>query len=294
MKKDNLAALGIVALLSTCTIALYITKLESIILGVDIPSYFIFVSMMIVSSLLLLNKEDVIDVIKMATSKENNKTEIPNKIYNFCKHYYFDSEETVTEYLKTEVKNKRLANFLVRYIDKNTKEEIDEYIAAQEVIASKSSDNARKAVYYSNVFVVISVIASYIYDSNIKGILLIAGALCLSNLFVYKKVEGNIAQNREEIHLYKNISDDILNFKNAKYIMYKCKNLLAIDEDFVTIDDLVVNESNVVQTEEVETNKEPVKHFDNAIEERKSALITIGKNKKINEPKYPIKREMRM
>lgn len=296
MKKDNLATLAIVTLLATCTIALYVTKIESIILGVDIPSYFIFASMMIISALLLLNKEDIYDIFKMATRKEYNKNEMPNKIYNFCKHYYFDTEETVTEYLKTEVKNKRLANFLVRYVDKNTKEEIQEYISAQESMSSKSFDNARKVVYYSNIFVFISVIASYIYDSNIKGILLIAGALCLSNLFVYRKVETNIAQSREELVLFKNIYEDILNFKNAKYVMYKCKSLLAIDEDFLTIDDLTITENVKENKEEekVEKKKEKPINYDLNIEERRSALITIGKNKKASDIEHSIKKEMRM
>ena len=44
----------------------------------------------------------------------------------------------------------------------------------------------------NNLLIVLGVIASYIYDSNIKGILLLAGGFGIYNMILSKNIEKNI------------------------------------------------------------------------------------------------------
>lgn len=281
MKKYNLFKIVSVAFLSSLVITMYSTKFKSIVLSVDLLSYFIFACVTVICGLLLLNKEDISDWIQMISKKEKKTEDIPDTVYNFCKKYYFESEADTISFVKNNVKNKSLANFFVRYLDKNTIEEIDEYLATQEVAVNRKKDNARKVINYNNLFILLGVIASYIYDSNIKGVLMIAGALSVYNLIVSKNIESNIVSLQQTNALYKMIAEDILNFKNAKYIMYRCKSILMLDDEFVSVDNIEVPK-HIDITEAVEnhsTENNISIPTDLNIEGRKSALITIGKNK---------------
>lgn len=293
MKKDNFIGTGIVVSLATCIGFMYLTKIKSIILGVDIPSYFIFASVLAICTIMLFSKNDILDFLTMSTNKNDNKKETPDIIYDFCKAYYLKSTKEAANFVRLNVKNKDLANFFVRYLDKNNKEEIYEYICAQESLINKKANNARKIVYYFNFFVMLGTLASYIYDSNIKGILFISGILCLANLVFYRKIEKNIIDVKENIVLYKNIYEDILNFRNAKYIMYKCKNILNIHDDFVTIDNLEVDE-NLVDVEFTTIEDKPSIANDLNIEARKSAVVTIFNRKNRNSNKYNIKKQIKL
>lgn len=284
MKKYSVLKIATLSCLTVVMLLLYITKIESIILSVDIPSYFIFISMITICGLLLYSNEDIKDWIEMISKKNNDKRNIPELIYNFCKNHYFKSEAETIDFVKNEIEDKGLANFFVRYIDKNDKYEIQEYIGMQEIAIKKKIENAKKVINFNNVFIIVGVAASYIYDSNIKGILLMAGAMSIYNLMVSKNIESNIESLRQMNELYKNIYEDMLEYKNAKYIMYKCKSILGIDDDYVTIDNIEVetNTKEIVIENNIEKNKTIKVSPDINIESRKSALVTIGKNKNRN------------
>lgn len=285
MKKYNIFRLASVAFLSSFVITMYTTKLKSIVFGVDMPSYLIFACVTIICGLLLLNKEDIEDWVQMISKKGKKTENIPDHVYEFCKKYYFESEAETVKYVKTEVKNKSLANFFVRYLDKNTKDEIEEYLDTQKVVVNRRKDNARKVIGYNNLFILLGVIGSYIYDSNLKGILLVAGALSIYNLVLAKNIEKNILAAQQLNALYKNIAEDILNFRNAKYIMYKCKSILMLDDEFVSVDNIEIPEQiDITEAVEVEAKEKNIPvPTDLSIEGRKSALITIGKNKAVKE-----------
>lgn len=285
MKKYNIFRLASVAFLSSFVVTMYTTKLKSIVFGVDMPSYLIFACVTIICGLLLLNKEDIEDWVQMISKKGKKTENIPDHVYEFCKKYYFESEAETVKYVKTEVKNKSLANFFVRYLDKNTKDEIEEYLDTQKVVVNRRKDNARKVIGYNNLFILLGVIGSYIYDSNLKGILLVAGALSIYNLVLAKNIEKNILAAQQLNALYKNIAEDILNFRNAKYIMYKCKSILMLDDEFVSVDNIEIPEQiDITEAVEVEAKEKNIPvPTDLSIEGRKSALITIGKNKAVKE-----------
>lgn len=281
MKKYNIFKLASVAFLSSFVITMYTTKLKSIVFGVDMPSYLIFACVTIICGLLLLNKEDIEDWVQMISKKGKKTENIPDNVYDFCKKYYFESEADTVKYVKTEVENKSLANFFVRYLDKNTIDEIEEYLDTQKIIVNRRKDNARKVIGYNNLFILLGVIGSYIYDSNLKGVLLVAGALSIYNLVLAKNIEKNILAAQQLNALYKNIAEDILNFRNAKYIMYKCKSILMLDDEFVSVDNIEIPEQiDITEAVEVEAKEKNIPvPTDLSIEGRKSALITIGKNK---------------
>lgn len=285
MKKYNIFRLASVAFLSSFVITMYTTKLKSIVFGVDMPSYLIFACVTIICGLLLLNKEDIEDWVQMISKKGKKTENIPDHVYEFCKKYYFESEAETVKYVKTEVNNKSLANFFVRYLDKNTKDEIEEYLDTQKVVVNRRKDNARKVIGYNNLFILLGVIGSYIYDSNLKGILLVAGALSIYNLVLAKNIEKNILAAQQLNALYKNIAEDILNFRNAKYIMYKCKSILMLDDEYVSVDNIEIPEQiDITEAVKVEAKEKNIPMpTDLSIEGRKSALITIGKNKAIKE-----------
>lgn len=283
MKKYSLLKMVSLAFLSSFVLTMYSTKFESIILGVDFPSYFIFMAMSAICGLLLYTKEEIKDWFELTLKKDKkiNVNNVPDLVYNFCKTYYFKEDSEVTNFVKTEIKDKNLANFFVRYLDKNTKEEIDEYLGAQEVLKKQKESNARKVMSCNNLLITIGVIASYIYDSNIKGILLLAGGFSIYNMIISRNIEKNIAMIDKMTELYKHINEDILTFKNPRQIMYKCKSILMLEDAYVTIDNLEVLETTtptvVGEYKEVVKEKPQLKGIN--IEERKSALVTIGKNK---------------
>ena len=289
MKKYNLLKFSTIAFLSSFVVTMYSTKFKAIMLGASAPTYLIFAFTTIICGLLLLNKEDLSDWVHMVLKTEKNTHHIPDTVYNFCKKYYFSEESETIEYVKTEVKSKSLANFFTRYLDKNTMDEIDDYIASQELILNRKKDNARKVISNNNLFLLIGVIASYCYDSNIKGVLIIAGVCSIYNLYLSKNIETNIVTNQQLNVLYKTVAEDILNFRNAKYIMYKCKGILMLDDEIVTIDN--IEAPKATNTEIVEEGVSldsditvTVPLYENiSIESRKSALITLGKNKKAQE-----------
>lgn len=283
MKKYSLFKITSLAFLSSFVLTMYSTKFESIILGVDFPSYFIFMAMSAICGLLLYTKEEIKDWFELTLKKDKNinVNNIPDLVYNFCKTYYFKDDSEVTNFVKNEIKDKNLANFFVRYLDKNTKEEIDEYLGAQDVLKKQKESNARKVMSCNNLLITIGVIASYIYDSNIKGILLLAGGFSIYNMIISRNIEKNIAMIDKMTELYKHINEDILLFKNPRQIMYKCKSILMLEDAYVTVDNLDVLETTIpaVATEDKEVTKEKPHLKDMNIEERKSALVTIGKNK---------------
>lgn len=283
MKKYSLFKITSLAFLSSFVLTMYSTKFESIILGVDFPSYFIFIAMCSICGLLLYTKEEIKDWFELTLKKDKNinVSNIPDLVYNFCKTYYFKDDSEVTNFVKNEIKDKNLANFFVRYLDKNTKEEIDEYLGAQDVLKKQKESNARKVMSCNNLLITIGVIASYIYDSNIKGILLLAGGFSIYNMIISRNIEKNIAMIDKMTELYKHINEDILLFKNPRQIMYKCKSILMLEDAYVTVDNLDVLETTIpaVATEDKEVTKEKPHLKDMNIEERKSALVTIGKNK---------------
>lgn len=283
MKKYSLFKITSLAFLSSFVLTMYSTKFESIILGVDFPSYFIFIAMCSICGLLLYTKEEIKDWFELTLKKDKNinVSNIPDLVYNFCKTYYFKGDSEVTNFVKNEIKDKNLANFFVRYLDKNTKEEIDEYLGAQDVLKKQKESNARKVMSCNNLLITIGVIASYIYDSNIKGILLLAGGFSIYNMIISRNIEKNIAMIDKMTELYKHINEDILLFKNPRQIMYKCKSILMLEDAYVTVDNLDVLETTIpaVATEDKEVTKEKPHLKDMNIEERKSALVTIGKNK---------------
>lgn len=281
MKKQNLVKMAVIAFLSSFVLTMYSTKFKSIIFGVDMPSYFIFGFVTLICGLLLLNMDDIKNWTEMVSKKGKNIKDIPDTVYTFCKKYYFESEADAAKFVKKDVHNKDLANFFVRYVDKNTKEEIAEYLGTQSLVTKLKENSARKVINYNNLFILIGVVASYIYDSNIKGVLLLAGGLSIYNLMIAKNIEKNIMVLNQMNELYKSVSEDILNFKNAKYIMYKCKSILMLDDEYVTVDNLEIPESVVEINEQdmVAEAKPMTKPNDFNIEGRKSALITIGKNK---------------
>lgn len=283
MKKYSLFKITSLAFLSSFVLTMYSTKFESIILGVDFPSYFIFMAMSAICGLLLYTKEEIKDWFELTLKKDKNinVNNIPDLVYNFCKTYYFKDDSEVTNFVKNEIKDKNLANFFVRYLDKNTKEEIDEYLGAQDVLKKQKESNARKVMSCNNLLITIGVIASYIYDSNIKGILLLAGGFSIYNMIISRNIEKNIAMIDKMTELYKHINEDILLFKNPRQIMYKCKSILMLEDAYVTVDNLDVLETTIpaVAIEDKEVTKEKPHLKDMNIEERKSALVTIGKNK---------------
>lgn len=283
MKKYSLFKIASLAFLSSFILTMYSTKFESIVLGVDFPSYFIFIAMSAVCGLLLYSKEEIKDWFELTLKKDKNikVNDIPDLVYNFCKTYYFKEDSEVTNFVKNEVKDKNLANFFVRYLDKNTKEEIDEYLGTQEVLKKQKESNARKVMSCNNLLITLGVVASYIYDSNIKGILLLAGGLSIYNMIISRNIEKNITMIDKMTELYKHINEDILLFKNPRQIMHKCKSILMLEDAYVTIDNLEVLETAtlIVEGEDKKVTEEKPKLKDMNIEERKSALITIGKNK---------------
>lgn len=294
MKKYSLFKIASIAFLSSFVLTMYSTKFESIVLGVDIPSYFIFMAMILICGLLLYSSEEIKDWFTLTFKNNNNINinDIPDVVYNFCKTYYFTSDSEVTDFVKNEVKDKSLTNFFIRYLDKNTKEEIDEYLGTQEILKKQKESNARKVMSCNNLLIVLGVIASYIYDSNIKGILLVAGGFGIYNMILSKNIEKNIIMIDKKTELYKQINEDILLFKNPRQIMYKCKSVLLLEDAYITIDNLNMLETSNIINEDIEENdvvKETLTSTDINIEERKSALVTIGKNKqKIDDRKSKV------
>lgn len=280
MKKFGLLKTMTLTFLSSLVVTLYVAKLESIILSVEMLSYFIFASVIVISGLVLYTKENIKDWLSLISKKNKDFSDVPSIIYNFCRKYYIESESATIDFVKNEVKDKNIANFFIRYLDKNTTEEINDYLEAEELKNRQVEHNARKIVYSNNLLITLGTLASYIYDSNIKGILLLGGCLSVYNMFIARNIESNIDNSNKLLKLFKNINEDILMFKNPKSIEYKCKSLLGFDDVYLTVDNFepqINIENNIV--EEENKSKDNIQKTNVNISGRKSSLITIGKNK---------------
>lgn len=278
MQKNNLCKTATIGFLASFIATLYVTKFKSIMLGVSGQSYLIYISTLIICGVLVYGNEEFKSWLKIVLKQKINTKNIPDIVYNFCKKYYMCTDKEAVGFVKENVKDKELANFFARFLDKNNYQEISDYLDIQYNIFKDNELKIRKVVNYNNIFLLFAIATSYVYDSNIKGIILISGILSIFNLLTSKKIDSYINNQRLMISLYKNISQDILKFKNPKYIMYKCENILMLTEDEITIEKLVVaDEKPIVRTI---TNR--VNNLDVSIESRKSKLITIGAKNTIN------------
>lgn len=259
---------------------LYFTKIKSIIASVDITSYILFTSTSLFAMLTVYSKTEFFDFIKSVHDK-TLITSYPKHLYEFCKNYYWESEEQYVKYVEENIKDESLKKFCVRFIDKNDRSELEEYLNSTKVLNKKTFNNAKKVVYLNNCILLVGVVMTYIYDTNIKGVLLIASLLAVLNIYMSKNISRNILIKEAVQNLFENIYNDILTFKNAKAIMYKAESLLLLDS----------SEEIVENYESVTDSKVSVNDITSFIqkEARVSEPIMISKNEESLETINPEK-----
>ena len=270
MKKESILKTTLVVFLISFVGTLYLTKFKSILFGMSFPSYLIFGAIVAVCGLVVYSKEELKSWYSLVTNNYNLNV-VPEAIYSFSKSLFLSDEKGAYSFVQNNVHNENLKGFLMRFVDKNTKEEVDEYLDVQKSLLRKKETSAHKIVSNNTLFILFGVVAGYIYDSNIKGLLLIATIASVANILTTKRIEESIAKESLLLSLYSNISNDILSFRNPKYIMYKCENLLLLNDDMFTDvnipQDVVANSSSpeVSVSTSVRLSESP----------RQSAVITI-------------------
>lgn len=276
MKKLNFFKTILISFLGSFIITLYATKFKSIALATDLSSYLIYFFSLAFFALITYSNKEISDWGKTLNEKEKNLRDIPNQIYKFIKMHYNNNNTDMELFLMTEVSNIELKDFLKKYFDKNSQEEIQIYIKNQRKTLNDEIRNTKKVVKYNGVFILLSTIASYIYDSNIKGILFLSAVLFISNILFSKNIDKIIDNKSMLNNLFENIYQDITHFKNAKYIMYKAEELLMLDSDYTEI-----SEENKTKIRK-ETSVSKVKPFINSNNKKNELTknVSIPENRK--------------
>lgn len=265
MKKSFSKTL-IVAFLSCFMLTTYLIDFKSIFLSVETTAYLMYGTISLLLGLIILNTDTIKTSISMLKVKKSNVTDIPKKMYLFTKAH--NSKQLDSCDLNVLCKNdKILRAFFSKFKEKYNKQEIKTFLLTQknqiELIKNEISE------LYGFIYVIIAIasVGAYIYDSHMKGILALSMILAVGNLSLYRKIKSNIEYIYSVIDLCQNVSEDILEFRNARYVMYKTNDLLLLDEI-------------EVEVLSIPKNKEEIKkdtHSD--IEDRKSSLIKLNSSK---------------
>lgn len=202
----------------------------------------------------------------MLKVKKSNVKDIPKKMYLFTKAH--NGKQLDSCNLDVLCKNdKILRAFFSKFKEKYNKEEIKTFLLTQKKQIELMKNDISELYGYNYVIIAIASVGAYIYDSHMKGILAISMLLAVSNLAIYRKIKSNIEYIYSVIDVCQSVSEDILEFRNARYVMYKASDLLLLDDIEVEI---------LSAPKKIEKSKKDT-HSD--IEDRKSSLIKLNSSK---------------
>lgn len=281
----------VISFITAFIITLYLSKFKSIMFGVSIESYLIYMLTLTVCYLKIYYNTDFRKWIRVVFYKDLDKKQICNNIYFFSKKHYLEEDKETLSYVKNNVRHKGLIEFFVRFIDNNTDTEIEEFITIQKNLLSEKKISLKKVVTYNYVFIGLALSMSYIYDSNIKGLLLISSILMVLNTISLKKIDKFILDSALLINLYENIYKDILNYQNPKYVLFKSENILMLSVEEVNINNIEEKRNYIKKMENLHPTEDIVKNNKNNINinHRKSNSITIrSKKSQLNKDKQII------
>lgn len=272
MKKSFFKSM-IVMLLSTFIATTLLIDFKTIFLSVEATAYIMYGAVFALLGIILINIDSVKTYISLMRSRENEKKKVPEKIYRFARaHHSRDLDNcNIDEIAKGD---KVLHLFFSKFKEKYSKAELRTFLISQKnqlSIINKEIRDVNNCIY---LITALSTISAFIYDSHMKGILALSMCLIILNLVGLRRAEKNLEYIETVISVCNDICEDILDFKNARYIMYKVKDLLLLDDEEI-----------IIVTKEVEKVVEVTKEMDVVpeIEDRMSALINLGySNKKKN------------
>lgn len=258
----------IVALLCFLATA-YIIDFKSIFMSVEPVSYLIYGITFALIATCTLKKDSLLEYFRLLKVSKDDLKNIPEKTYNFSK--VSNSRQlkncNIEEY---SGKNKVLYSFFSKFKEKYNRAEIETHLLTLRNQISISAKKAREIGNFLYVIIAVSTVSAFIYDSHMKGILAVSMFLTVGNLMVQKRIESNIEYLETVINLCMDISGDILDFKNARYVMYKTMDLLLLTEDDVVI-------KTIEPKKMIATSKKI--GASNEIENRKSALMKLNNKK---------------
>lgn len=278
MKKSFSKTL-IIAFLSCFVLTTYLIDFKSIFLSVEITAYLMYGMLSLLLGTLILNIDTIKTSISMLKVKKSNVNDIPKKMYLFTKAH--NNKELDSCNLDVLCKDdKILRAFFSKFKEKYNKEEIRTFLLTQKKQIELVKIDICELYGYNYVIIAIASIGAYIYDSHMKGILAVSMMLAASNLAVYRKIKSNIEHLNSIIDLCQNVSEDILEFRNARYVMYKANDLLLLD-------DIEIEVISIPKKTEP-TKKDSLLN----IEDRKSSLISLNSSK--SKSKSNIKEDRRI
>lgn len=264
--KKSFSKVLIIAFLSCFILTTYLIDFKSIFLSVELTAYLMYGTLSLLLGTLILNTNTLKASVSMLKVKKSNVQDIPKKMYLFTKAH--NSKKLDSCNLDVLCKDdKILRAFFSKFKEKYNKEEIKTFLLTQK----KQIELVRADIYefygYNYVIIAIASIGAYIYDSHMKGILAVSMILAASNLALYRKIKSNIEHLNSIIDLCQNVSEDILEFRNARYVMYKANDLLLLDE-------IEIEVVSIPKKAEA-TKKDTISN----IEDRKSSLINLNSSK---------------
>lgn len=272
MKKSFFKSM-IVMLLGTFIATTYLIDFKAIFLSVEVTAYIMYGVVFALLGIMLLNIDSVKTYISLMRSRKNEIKKVPEKVYRFTRaHHSRDLDNcNIDEITKGD---KVLYLFFSKFKEKYSKAELRTFLISQKNqlnVIHKEIRDVNNCLY---VITVLSTVSAFIYDSHMKGILALSMGLTILNLIGLRKAEENLEYIETIISVCNDICEDILDFKNARFIMYKVKDLLLLDDEEI-----------IIATKEVKKVVEVTKEMATVpeIEDRKSALINLGSsNRKKN------------